>query len=138
MKQTIAAMVLLVISSAALPGCGGGGPRPVTDFTATVGADSVQRVEITAHSFFFEPSRVTVKAGVPVELTLHNASLVVPHNFTCDAAKDGGFSVEADLGMLKGGATLKFTPRKAGEFHFFCDKDHHEGKGMTGTLVVTP
>ena len=53
------------------------------------GSDGVQHVRVTAHSFWFEPNRIVVKAGVPVELELHNGSLVVPHDFSCKAPEAG-------------------------------------------------
>ena len=31
---------------------------------------------------------------------------------------------------------LRFTPTKAGEYHFHCDVDSHAKQGMMGMLVV--
>lgn len=38
--------------------------------------------------------------------------------------------------MMKDGATVRFTPTKAGEYEFICGKGNHMTKGMTGLLVV--
>ena len=47
----------------------------------------------------------------------------------------GGINVdESKWGW--GSGHVRFTPKTAGEDPFFCHKDGHEKKGMTGTLVV--
>ena len=99
--------------------------------------DGVQRVTLVTHSFWFEPDRIEVKAGVPVELRLTNGSLVVPHNLTC-LAPDAGLTLNRGVGMLHGGATLRFTPTTPGTYQFFCGKHGHAKKGMTGEIVVVP
>jgi plastocyanin len=116
-------------------GCGASLNHPRHEQRASTGPDGVQHVEITTHSFWFEPDRVVVTAGVPVEIRVRNGSLVVPHNFTC-IAQAAEIGVKKDVGMLHGSGTVRFTPTHAGEYPFFCDKDAHAKKGMTGTLVV--
>ncbi len=118
-------------------GCASGLKRPVQEVTATADAQGVQRVTLKAHAFYFEPNRIVVHANHPVELRLHNGSWLVPHNFSLKAP-EGGLDVEADLRPFGGSRTVRFTPATPGEYRFFCDKDHHMKKGMTGTLVVTP
>lgn len=126
---------LLIITLALLSGCTKGIGRPVHEVTANLGADQVQRVRITAHSFYFDPNRIVVKRGIPVELTVHNGAFMVPHNFTCKE-QQAGLDVKASAGMFHGTKTVRFTPTQAGEFPFLCGVDGHAGKGMTGTLVV--
>ena len=132
MRRTL----ILLLGVAALGGCTSGLKRPVREVTATMGSDSVQHVTVTAHTFYFDPARIVVKRGVPVELTVHNGSWIVPHDFSCDAA-EAGIQVDAPLGMFHGTKRVKFTPTLAGEYPFHCDVDHHAKKGMMGKIVVT-
>jgi plastocyanin len=63
--------------------CGSSGlNRAEISKQATVDADGVQRIDVDMHSYYFEPNKIIVKAGTPVEIKLHNCSHVVPHNFT--------------------------------------------------------
>ena len=128
------ALALLALALGAA-GCAATLSHPHHEVTAGESPDGVQRVTVTAHSFWFEPDRVVVKAGVPVELTVRNGSLIVPHNFSC-IAPETGVHVDQGVGPLHGSGHVRFTPTTPGEFRFFCDKDNHAGKGMTGTLVV--
>lgn len=115
-----------------LVGCSSGLDRPVVSVDASVDADGVQRVKVDMHSYYFEPNRIVVHKGKPVELVLHNCSHIVPHNFTLVG---GGVSVnESEWGW--GSTKVQFTPETEGEFRFFCHKGSHEKKGMVGTLVV--
>ena len=123
-------LALLLISA-----CTSGLKRPVNEVTAKTDPQGVQRVTLETHSFYFEPNRIVVKANIPVELKVRNAAFLVPHNFTLQS-KDGGLAVETDLSMFGGSHIVRFTPATPGEYRFFCDKDAHEKKGMTGTLVV--
>lgn len=126
----LAALILALVA-----GCESGLERPVREVTAQVGSDQIQRVKVIAHSFYFDPNRIVVKRGVPVELTVKNGAMFVPHNLSCEA-QEAGIEVFADVGMFYGSKTVRFTPTQTGEFHFFCHVDGHAKKGMTGTLVV--
>ncbi len=88
-----------------------------------------QSIRISASTFEFKPSEITVKKGVPVTLEL--VSQDRHHGF-----KLPEFHVRADI---KAGVVekLRFIPDKAGTFTFFCDVfcgDGHED--MSGTLKV--
>ncbi len=131
--RRIALATAFATGAALAAGCSSGVGRPVVEVVAE-GVGDVQRVRVEAHSFYFEPNRIVVRAGVPVELTLKNNSLVVPHNFTL-RAPEAGIDIDRNLGF-KGGAILLFTPTKPGEYEFVCGKGSHMAKGMTGTLVV--
>ncbi len=126
-----------IVGMLALAGCSSGVGRPVREVVVVPAADGIQRVEVTAHTFWFEPNRIVVKAGLPVELHMKNGSFLVPHNFSC-VAPQAGVQIDAGLGMFKDSENARFTPTTPGEYPFFCDKDHHSNKGMTGTLVVVP
>jgi len=128
---------LLAVTVLALAGCSSGLNRPVSEVTAKQDADGVQRVRVVAHSFYFEPNRVQVKVGVPVELTIKNSATFVPHNLSCPTGT-GGMLVEQDVGMFRSQKVVKFTPTTTGEYAFFCHVDGHAKKGMKGTFVVVP
>jgi len=88
-----------------------------------------QVIRISASTFEFKPSEITVKKGVPVVLEL--VSMDRHHGF-----KLSEFHVRADI---KPGAVekVRFVPDKTGTFAFICDffcGDGHED--MSGTLKV--
>ena len=131
----LAAAALIGIGAA---GCGTSGAKiGVREMTAHADTDGVQRVSVNVHSFYFDPNRINVEAGKPVELTLHFKPLFTPHNMTCDAA-DAGIKIDKSVGIISFSHTKKvrFTPTKAGDYDFYCGVDSHMKKGMTGTIVV--
>jgi plastocyanin len=130
-------VLALVAISVGLFGCSSGVGRPVKEVVITPGNDGVQHVEVTAHSFYFDPNRVVVKSGVPVEFHVKNSAFFVPHNLSCPAP-GAGFMLDEGLGMFGDSETAKFTPTTPGEYAFFCKIDGHSKKGMTGTIVVVP
>ena len=130
MRRTLA-LALAVICA----GCSSGLKRPIEEVTARADADGVQRVRIVAHSYYFTPNRVVVKAGVPVELTIKNAAFGVPHNLTC-FEKEAGIELSEDLGMFRGQRRVRLTPAEPGEYEFYCHVGSHSKKGMKGTFVV--
>jgi cytochrome c oxidase subunit 2 len=88
-----------------------------------------QVIRISASTFEFKPSEITVKKGVPVTLEL--VSQDRHHGF-----KLPEFHLRADI---KAGVVekLRFVPDKAGTFTFICDVfcgDGHED--MSGTIKV--
>ena len=85
---------------------------------------------ITAKTWEFQPSTITVKKGDSVKLTI--TSTDVQHGF---ALTD--FNVNAPL--QPGQATVvEFVADKVGSFNFFCSVFCGSGHGgMRGTLVVT-
>ena len=123
-----------LLVAATLAACTSGTDRPVVTAEAKADADGVQRVKLDMHSYYFEPNRIVVRAGQPVEIKLHNSSHIVPHNFTLSS---GELNVsESKWGW--GSDTVRFTAPTPGEYRFFCHKGGHEKKGMAGTLVVVP
>jgi len=124
--RTVACLLLLA-------GCTSGLNRPVVSAAPEPDSLGVQRVVVSMHSYYFEPNRIVVRAGRPVELVLKNRARLVPHNFTV-ADSTLALSERAWLGT----GHLSFTPQRPGEYAFFCSVDGHAKKGMTGTLVVVP
>jgi plastocyanin len=128
----------LVIGAAVIcAGCSSGLTRPVEEVTAQPGSDGVQHVKIVAHSYYFSPNRVVVKADSPVELTIKNAAFGVPHNLTCFDV-DAGIELSENLSMFRGQKRTRFTPTQPGEYEFYCHVGSHAKKGMKGTIVVVP
>jgi cytochrome c oxidase subunit 2 len=88
-----------------------------------------QVIRISASTFEFKPSEITVKKGVPVTLELISQDR--HHGF-----KLSEFHLRADIqpGVVE---KVRFVPDKIGNFTFFCDVfcgDGHED--MSGTLTV--
>jgi len=129
--------IVVLVTAALAAGCSSGNSRPVQEVKVVPDAQGVQKIEVVAHSFWFEPNRIVVKVNQPVELHVKNGGPFVPHNFTCEAP-EAGIEVNEGLGMFWDGETAKFTPTKPGEYEFFCHKDSHAKKGMRGTIVVEP
>lgn len=92
-------------------------------------ADNERVIRISASTFEFTPSHITVKKGVPVLLELTSKDR--HHGF-----KLSQFQIQADI---KPGAVehVRLVPNKTGTFTFFCDVfcgDGHED--MSGIIEV--
>ena len=88
-----------------------------------------QIIRISASTFEFKPSEITLRKGVPVTLELISQDR--HHGF-----KLAEFHLRADIqpGPVE---TIRFVPDKVGNFTFFCDVfcgEEHED--MSGTLRV--
>jgi cytochrome c oxidase subunit II len=93
-------------------------------------SDSEQVIEVQAKRFDFTPSEIILKKDIPVVLEL--TSQDVKHGFNCP-----GLGLRADIYPGKA-TTMRFTPKKTGNFTFYCDVYCGEGhEDMTGVLVVT-
>jgi plastocyanin domain-containing protein len=118
-------------------GCGTPGKNvPVTEGTAVPDQSGVQILNVQVNNFYYNPSRIVIEVNRPVRLIMKNTSHIVPHNISIHAP-DAGIDINRNLGPRKR-ITVEFTPTKTGEYPFFCAKDGHANKGMTGTLVVIP
>ena len=100
--------------------------------------NGVQRVEITAGSYFFKPEYIIVKAGVPVELAIRNESRLVPHNFVMKSPEAG---MEFSEKLSDSLTIVRFTPALPGKYTFYCDKKllffkSHRDRGMEGVIEV--
>ena len=109
------------------------------EFIAKVDPDGVQRVEVLAGSYFFDPNYIVVKVNVPVEMKITMESGIIPHDIVLKAP-EAGMDLKMDLSSSEP-QVMRFTPTKTGEFTFYCDKkflffESHRDKGMVGTLVV--
>ncbi len=119
-----------------LAGCAAKTPQPSAE--AVTGPDGVQRLEVLAGNYFFDPPRLIVRAGQPVELTVVRQSLFVPHTFVLSIPADG---IDIHDTISRKGTVIRFTPASVGEHLFFCDKKlgrTHLERGMQGFLEVRP
>jgi plastocyanin len=103
--------------------------------------DDAQKFTLHLSDYRFHPDSIEVVAGRPVELTLINDDRITPHNFTLKAP-DAGLDLSTDISAGKT-ATLRFTPRAAGSYVFYCNKKllfmkSHRARGMEGKLTVRP
>lgn len=109
-----------------------------------------QAVTLRLSEYQYEPARVEIQSGTPVELRLVNSGKV-PHEFVTDMLSDTMVDLETakTVALVRGieeleipaGAivVLRFTPKQVGNFPFRCDAaepvSHHD-EGMNGTLIV--
>jgi plastocyanin domain-containing protein len=126
----VPAILLLFAANAAAAG--------KTEFTARMDPDGVQRAEIVAGSYFFDPNVIIVKVNVPVELKIRKEPGMVPHDVVL-AAPNAGIDFRQELKETP--VAIKFTPTRTGAYSFICDKkllffESHKDKGMIGTLEV--
>jgi plastocyanin len=107
-------------------------------YVASVDKDGVQRVEVRAGGYFFDPDHIVVKEGVPVELTVSKEPGMF-HDIVMKEPQAGmDFKVELDKDEPK---VIRFTPTKAGKYPFYCDKKFlffksHRARGMEGVMEV--
>jgi hypothetical protein len=75
---------------------------------ATLGADGIQRAEVTGGDYYFDPNYIIVKVNKPVELTVKKAGGYVPHDMIVKAPEAGiDFKVNLDA---KKPEIVRFTP----------------------------
>lgn len=105
---------------------------------AVVGENGVQRVEITAGGYYFDPNTIVVKINVPVELVVKRTSGGFGHNIMLKAPEAG---IEFQEALDTDPKSIKFTPTKAGKYLFICThkvpfSKSHQDRGMYGYLEV--
>jgi heme/copper-type cytochrome/quinol oxidase subunit 2 len=100
-------------------------------FPASASAES-RKIDVVARKFVFEPARIEVKVGEPVEIIFRSED--TKHGFVC---KELG--LEKVVFTKEEPATVTFTPDKPGTYPFKCARFCGLGHGkMKGEIVVTP
>jgi cytochrome c oxidase subunit 2 len=95
------------------------------------GAQEPRKIKVTAKKYEFNPSRIELKAGEPVEITFESED--TKHGFSVKE-----LDVEKVIFEKDKPATVKFTPAKPGTYDFKCAKFCGMGHGkMKGQIVVT-
>lgn len=105
---------------------------------AVIDNDGVQRIEVIGGEYYFTPDHIIVKLNVPVELKIKKAEGLVPHNIVIHEP-EAGIDINEALGEEP--KVIKFTPKKAGKYHFYCDKrllffKSHKDRGMEGVIEI--
>lgn len=117
---TVLVLVLIVIGGFMFFQSGGSGSSD----DVNVKSDDVQNVVLGIKNYNYYPNTITVKAGMPVRISLDNSVAGCYRSFTIK-----------ELGISKNLKTpadyIEFTPTKKGTFRFACIM----GMGY-GTLVV--
>src|SRR5260221_12207476 len=124
--------IVVAIAFLLSSGCASGLKRPVTTVEAATDASGVQVVSLDLHSFYFKPNRIVVHAGRPVELVIHNRSILVPHNFTIAEA-----SVSESVSKWGPGTRrVRFTPTEPGGSKFWDQFCNNAKRAIPGTICV--
>jgi plastocyanin domain-containing protein len=105
---------------------------------AVVGQDGVQRVEITAGGYYFDPNTIVLKINVPAELVVKRMPGGFGHNIVISEPQAG---IEFTQALGTDPTSIKFTPTKAGKYMFICShkvpfSKSHQERGMYGYLEV--
>jgi plastocyanin domain-containing protein len=134
MKYMLSVLAALLLSACILAEAA----EQKNTYKAAVGSDGVQKVEVTAGDYFFNPDRIVVKVNVPVEIRIRKEPGIVPHDFVLKAPEAWIDILES---LSSDPKTIRFTPAKPGEYPFYCDKKlifskSHREKGMEGILEV--
>jgi len=83
---------------------------------AVVDKDGIQRVNMLAGNYFFDPNHIVVKVDVPVEITIKREPGITPHDFVIKEP-------EAGIGISETLSTepkiIQFTPKKPGTYPFY-------------------
>jgi plastocyanin domain-containing protein len=135
LKHALVFGVVLILLSFSL---GFGQVAPEKRVVAMIGADGVQRVEMTGGEYYFDPNIIVVKVNVPVELKVKKAKGIAPHNIVLKAPESG---IDFSVSLGSEPKSINFTPTKVGTYTFECThkflffKSHKE-QGMHGILEV--
>ena len=155
MKNRILSLLVVLLASASLVACGDSTDSPSPSSKGPTHPEApAGAITISATSFHYTPSTVTLKVGQPVTLFVTNDS-VDDHDMMSDIPITGLQYAHADnppaeiddnvkknvldVDFGAGGyAQLTFTPTKAGTYDFHCGEEGHKDKGMSGSFVVAP
>lgn len=110
----------------ASPGTSLAGPAAGQGRAGMQGTPGVQEAKIAVGDMSFEPSRLTLRAGVPARLTFTRTS-----EKTCATSiVFASLKIKKEL-PLNEPVTIEFTPSRAGEIAFACGMNM-----LSGTIVV--
>lgn len=94
----------------------------------------VQRIEVEARDFQYNPSQIRAQAGEPLSIRLINNG-ETEHNIEFELPA-GDEKLEENLQPGERG-TLEFTaPEEPGTYTIYCPVGDHRERGMTGELIV--
>ena len=94
-------------------------------------AQEPRKITVMAKKYEFQPSRIELKAGEPVEITFQSED--TKHGFECKE-----LNVEKVVFEKDAPTTVTITPEKPGTYEFKCAKFCGMGHSkMKGEIVVT-
>jgi plastocyanin domain-containing protein len=107
------------------------------EFIVSVNQEGIQRVEVVAGEYYFDPDHIVVKENIPVEIVIKKTG-AVPHSFVLSVPEAG---IEVNESLSDEPKTITFTASKAGTYPFYCYKrflffKSHRARGMEGVLEV--
>jgi hypothetical protein len=107
-------------------------------WSAAIGPDGVQRVNIRCGPDFLDPRNIIVKANVPLQLSVGATSELAPHSFTLAM---GATTIDAPVGAAQ--RSFVIAPRLSGRFQVLCqDRSRPDSPGLrrakAGTITVLP
>lgn len=124
---------VLVFAVAGLAACGQLPPEAGVATPEAVSADGVQHLTVlVSNEMRFSPSRIVVKAGQPIELTLRSIGLA-PHDFVLAEGTNEPVRIAVEGGRT---ATATFTLARPGTYTFICSVPGHSDGGMRGTITA--
>jgi uncharacterized cupredoxin-like copper-binding protein len=127
MRLPLLALLALASACAQLP------PESGPAAPESVSADGVQHLTIlVSNEMRFSPSRIVVKAGKPIELTLRSIGLAA-HDFVLTEGLPEPMKI-----TVEGGRTTPsmFTLDRPGTYPFICSVPGHSDGGMHGSIVA--
>ena len=107
-------------------------------YKATVDKEGIQKVNVLAGSYFFDPDYIIVMIDVPVEITIKREPGLTPHDIVI-RAPEAGIDISESLSTEP--KIITFTPKKVGKYPFYCTKKFlffksHRERGMEGIIEV--
>ena len=105
---------------------------PVVEQAAAELAGSGPSAIVVAEAIAFEPTSLSMPAGVPLRLELRNADDGVPHDIVVRAGAEDIAKSEIVVGVAM--TDVRFGPLAPGSYEYVCDVHPN----MTGTLTITP
>lgn len=135
------AMLITLAAASGLPlsvGLRGAGAADTTTTTTVPGATTPAalgptKIPVSARSFKFTPSKLTIASGQRVTIALKSTDVL--HDFVVN----GPGVANKKIVTVRGGksATGKLVLPKAGTYQFYCSIPGHRAAGMRGTITAT-
>ncbi|MDN3520664.1 hypothetical protein [Halomonas ramblicola] len=105
---------------------------------ARLDPDGVQRLSMVGSNYRFQPDRLQVRVGVPVELEIRRSTRLTPHDLVI---RDARMRLDIEVDLRREARIVRFTPEVTGRVVFYCDErllffPSHRDRGMWGVLEV--
>jgi plastocyanin len=132
--------LVILLSSVVLVGCPAqptpvppGEPTPAPLIPLPPDDNDVLTIEVIARPYEFDPNRIEVQAGRPVEFIVSSEQQY--HTFTVKESVEATENI-IDIEVFPDNepVSIQHTFDEPGEYYLYCIP--HEGLGMTGTIVV--